>query len=178
MSTYFRLSPQFTAARRCDMRYRCLPEHTRIAASSARCKVRPLWFQMAPGCGGAGGDSSESHDTDPPGDELDSPPAVRRRPPHGKLSRPHSDLLNQILIDKFKVSGASVFLVLCGARWWWVGERVSGSFEEATMGGVFQWLLVSNVSCICTRKNFYKVCKKCLKKSARFNLNIFWMSEW
>lgn len=58
-----------------------------------------------PGCGTAG-DSSESHDTDPPGDDLDSPPSVRRRTPsHGKnTSRPHSDLLNQILIDKFKVT--------------------------------------------------------------------------
>lgn len=58
------------------------------------------------GGGGAGGDSSESHDTDPPGDEFDSPSAIRRRPPLGKApsSRPHSDLLNQILIDKFKVS--------------------------------------------------------------------------
>lgn len=56
--------------------------------------------------GGAGGDSSESHDTDPPGEGFDSPSAIRRRPPHGKTtsSRPHSDLLNQILIDKFKVS--------------------------------------------------------------------------
>ncbi|KAF2884831.1 hypothetical protein ILUMI_21340 [Ignelater luminosus] len=63
-----------------------------------------LLLQMVSGCGGAGGDSSESHDTDPPGDELDSPPAVRRRPAvhSGKTSRPHSDLLNQILIDKFK----------------------------------------------------------------------------
>lgn len=56
---------------------------------------------MVPGCGGAG-DSSESHDTDIPADELDSPPVVRRK---GKTGiRPHSDLLNQILIDKFKVS--------------------------------------------------------------------------
>ncbi|XP_017779219.1 PREDICTED: rho guanine nucleotide exchange factor 4-like [Nicrophorus vespilloides] len=52
--------------------------------------------------GGGGGDSSESHDTDPTGEELDSPPTVRRRggPPRG--TRPHSDLLNQILIDRFK----------------------------------------------------------------------------
>jgi hypothetical protein len=60
-------------------------------------------LQMMPGCGGAG-DSSESHDTDPPGDDLDSPPSIRRRTPQGKGTRPHSDLLNQILIDKFKVS--------------------------------------------------------------------------
>lgn len=59
------------------------------------------------GIGGTGGDSSESHDTDPPGDEFDSPSSIRRRPPLGNKttsSRPHSDLLNQILIDKFKVS--------------------------------------------------------------------------
>lgn len=56
---------------------------------------------MAPGCGGAG-DSSESHDTDIPPDELESPPVLRRK---GKATtRPHSELLNQILIDKFKVS--------------------------------------------------------------------------
>lgn len=65
---------------------------------------------MVPGCGsgggGAGGDSSESHDTDPTADDLDSPPSVRRRNAQGTKisSRPHSDLLNQILIDKFKVS--------------------------------------------------------------------------
>ncbi|KAG8036655.1 hypothetical protein G9C98_003977 [Cotesia typhae] len=45
------------------------------------------------------GDSSESHDTDAP-DETDSPPALRRRV-NGK-SRPQSELINQILIDKFK----------------------------------------------------------------------------
>lgn len=71
-----------------------------------------LLLQMVSGCGGAGGDSSESHDTDPPGDELDSPPAVRRRPATGKTSRPHSDLLNQILIDKFKVSTNFAVLTL------------------------------------------------------------------
>lgn len=57
---------------------------------------------MVPGCGGTG-DSSESHDTDPPCDDLDSPPSIRRRTVQTKGSRPHSDLLNQILIDKFKV---------------------------------------------------------------------------
>lgn len=58
---------------------------------------------MVPSAGGAG-DSSESHDTDIPADadDLDSPPVVRRKGKSG--SRPHSDLLNQILIDKFKVS--------------------------------------------------------------------------
>lgn len=61
-------------------------------------------LQMVSGCGGGGGDSSESHDTDPQADDLDSPPAVRRRAfSSGKSCRPHSDLLNQILIDKFKV---------------------------------------------------------------------------
>lgn len=68
---------------------------------------------MVPGCGSGGGgggtgESSESHDTDPPGDDLDSPPSIRRRPPHGKTSRPHSDLLNQILIDKFKVKTCKI----------------------------------------------------------------------
>lgn len=71
-------------------------------------------FQMAPGCGGGGGgESSESHDTDPPGDEMDSPPSVRRRPLQGgKTSRPHSDLLNQILIDKFKVGVVMFYLIV------------------------------------------------------------------
>ncbi|XP_053597025.1 uncharacterized protein LOC103576107 isoform X2 [Microplitis demolitor] len=45
------------------------------------------------------GDSSESHDTDAP-DETDSPPALRRRV--NEKSRPKSELINQILIDKFK----------------------------------------------------------------------------
>ena len=49
---------------------------------------------------GGGGDSSESHDTDVP-DETDSPPAARRRV--ADKSRPQSELINQILIDKFKV---------------------------------------------------------------------------
>ncbi|KAJ8919125.1 hypothetical protein NQ315_012110, partial [Exocentrus adspersus] len=73
------------------------------AARNVKCNSGDsgIQIEMMPSCVGAG-DSSESHDTDPPGDELDSPPAVRRRPPLGKTSRPHSDLLNQILIDKFK----------------------------------------------------------------------------
>ncbi|CAG9829441.1 unnamed protein product [Diabrotica balteata] len=53
--------------------------------------------------GGGAGDSSESHDTDPP-EDTDSPPVTRRRPPASKRSRPYSELLNQVLIDKFKVS--------------------------------------------------------------------------
>lgn len=50
------------------------------------------------------GDSSESHDTDAP-DETDSPPALRRRV--NEKSRPQSELINQILIDKFKVKFAN-----------------------------------------------------------------------
>jgi len=49
-----------------------------------------------------GGDSSESHDTDDVPDDTDSPPALRRRVAD-KL-RPQSELINQILIDKFKVN--------------------------------------------------------------------------
>ena len=49
-----------------------------------------------------GGDSSESHDTDDIPDDTDSPPALRRRVTD-KL-RPQSELINQILIDKFKVN--------------------------------------------------------------------------
>lgn len=58
------------------------------------------------GNGGSGGglagagDSSESHDTDAQ-DDMDSPPALRRRVTD--KSRPQSELINQILIDKFKV---------------------------------------------------------------------------
>ncbi|KAL0275632.1 UNVERIFIED_CONTAM: hypothetical protein PYX00_003429 [Menopon gallinae] len=48
------------------------------------------------------GDSSESHDTDQH-DELDSPPVIRRRTASAeKSSRPQSEVINQILIDKFK----------------------------------------------------------------------------
>lgn len=65
-------------------------------------------LQMVSAGGRAGGDSSESHgDTDVAGEEPDSPPAPRRYvlPGGGKSTiRPHSELLNQILIDKFKVS--------------------------------------------------------------------------
>ncbi|XP_044261717.1 uncharacterized protein LOC123009457 [Tribolium madens] len=72
------------------------------AARNAKCNSGDsgIQIEMMPGCGGA--DSSESHDTDPPGDDLDSPPTVRRRTLGKTASRPHSDLLNQILIDKFK----------------------------------------------------------------------------
>lgn len=57
-----------------------------------------------------GGDSSESHDTDDIPDDTDSPPALRRRVAD-KL-RPQSELINQILIDKFKVSFLVPFLIL------------------------------------------------------------------
>ncbi|XP_023726121.2 rho guanine nucleotide exchange factor 4 [Cryptotermes secundus] len=55
----------------------------------------------------AGGDSSESHDTDhqvddEPLDEMDSPPAVRRRVTTDKTSRPQSEVINQLLIEKLK----------------------------------------------------------------------------
>lgn len=55
-----------------------------------------------------GGDSSESHDTDVP-DEMDSPPAARRRV--ADKSRPQSELINQILLDKLKVK--NFLSVLC-----------------------------------------------------------------
>lgn len=73
------------------------------------------------GGGGTGGDSSESHDTDQlgdgdgdgDGDDTDSPQPVRRRSRTiggEKGSRPHSDhLINQILIEKFKVSHPQQF---------------------------------------------------------------------
>jgi hypothetical protein len=83
-------------------------------------------LQMMPGCGGAG-DSSESHDTDPPGDDLDSPPSIRRRTPQGKGTRPHSDLLNQILIDKFKVS--TFFFLIWGCK-----KRIVKKFEIMHLG--------------------------------------------
>lgn len=99
--------------------YRCRPVKTEKSWRRSRLLREViecfLCLQMAPGCGGGtGGDSSESHDTDQPGDELDSPPAVRRRghhPSKGATSRPHSDLLNQILIDKFKVSSNYLFIL-------------------------------------------------------------------
>ncbi|XP_057660132.1 mucin-2 isoform X2 [Diorhabda carinulata] len=73
------------------------------AARNAKCNSGDsgIQIEIVTSCGGAG-DSSESHDTDPPGD-IDSPPVTRRRPHSApKGSRPHSELLNQILIDKFK----------------------------------------------------------------------------
>lgn len=57
-----------------------------------------------------GGDSSESHDTDDIPDDTDSPPALRRRVAD-KL-RPQSELINQILIDKFKVKFLVPSLIL------------------------------------------------------------------
>lgn len=75
-------------------------------------------LQMVSAGGRAGGDSSESHgDTDVAGEELDSPPAPRRYvlPEGGKSTiRPHSELLNQILIDKFKVSVTTFKSSRCG----------------------------------------------------------------
>lgn len=56
-----------------------------------------------------GGDSSESHDTDDVPDDTDSPPALRRRVTD--KSRPQSELINQILIDKFKVSGIHFHII-------------------------------------------------------------------
>ncbi|XP_022919808.2 uncharacterized protein [Onthophagus taurus] len=78
------------------------------AARNAKCNSGDsgIQIEMVPACGGTGGDSSESHDTDQPCDDLDSPPTVRRRAPNragnGRSARPHSDLINQILIDRFK----------------------------------------------------------------------------
>jgi len=62
------------------------------------------------GGGVMGGDSSESHDTDDVPDDTDSPPALRRRVAD-KL-RPQSELINQILIDKFKVNFSFLFLIV------------------------------------------------------------------
>ncbi|XP_045467492.1 uncharacterized protein LOC123675950 isoform X2 [Harmonia axyridis] len=74
------------------------------AARNAKCNSGDsgIQIEMVPGCGGIGGDSSESHDTDVPADDFDSPPVVRRRPAHGRMHRPNSELFNQVLIDKFK----------------------------------------------------------------------------
>ncbi|XP_078051254.1 rho guanine nucleotide exchange factor 3 isoform X1 [Augochlora pura] len=80
------------------------------AARNAKCNSGDSGIQIEMVSGGAltggggggmmgGGDSSESHDTDVQ-DETDSPPALRRRV--ADKSRPQSELINQILIDKFK----------------------------------------------------------------------------
>ncbi|XP_012269249.2 uncharacterized protein LOC105693719 [Athalia rosae] len=83
------------------------------AARNAKCNSGDSGIQiemvsggaLTGGIGGSGGgaqgagDSSESHDTDAP-DDMDSPPALRRRVTD--KSRPQSELINQILIDKFK----------------------------------------------------------------------------
>ncbi|KAK0182228.1 hypothetical protein PV327_000389 [Microctonus hyperodae] len=80
------------------------------AARNAKCNSGDSGIQIEMVSGGAltggsgngkygAGDSSESHDTDAP-DETDSPPALRRRV--NEKSRPQSELINQILIDKFK----------------------------------------------------------------------------
>ncbi|XP_077267562.1 rho guanine nucleotide exchange factor 3 isoform X4 [Temnothorax americanus] len=81
------------------------------AARNAKCNSGDSGIQIEMVSGGAltggsgggvmgGGDSSESHDTDDIPDDTDSPPALRRRVAD-KL-RPQSELINQILIDKFK----------------------------------------------------------------------------
>ncbi|XP_066585015.1 uncharacterized protein RhoGEF3 isoform X2 [Prorops nasuta] len=80
------------------------------AARNAKCNSGDSGIQIEMVSGGAltggsgsgtigGGDSSESHDTDVQ-DDTDSPPALRRRV--ADKSRPQSELINQILIDKFK----------------------------------------------------------------------------
>ncbi|CAG9859561.1 unnamed protein product [Phyllotreta striolata] len=80
------------------------------AARSAKCNSGDsgIQIEIVPN-GGSTGCSSESHDTDPPGDVEDSPPrARRRRKPAARAAhlrrafRPYSEVLNQILIDKFK----------------------------------------------------------------------------
>ncbi|XP_050499338.1 uncharacterized protein LOC126879961 isoform X2 [Diabrotica virgifera virgifera] len=72
------------------------------AARNAKCNSGDSGIQIEiVTSGGGAGDSSESHDTDPP-EDTDSPPVTRRRPPASKRSsRPYSELLNQVLIDKF-----------------------------------------------------------------------------
>ncbi|KAG5320378.1 SPT13 protein, partial [Pseudoatta argentina] len=81
------------------------------AARNAKCNSGDSGIQIEMVSGGAltggsgggvmgGGDSSESHDTDDIPDDTDSPPALRRRVTD-KL-RPQSELINQILIDKYK----------------------------------------------------------------------------
>ncbi|GFG36450.1 hypothetical protein Cfor_11474, partial [Coptotermes formosanus] len=80
------------------------------AARNAKCNSGDSGIQLEMASGSthvAGGDSSESHDTDhqvddEPLDEMDSPPAVRRRVTAEKSSRPQSEVINQILIEKFK----------------------------------------------------------------------------
>lgn len=81
------------------------------AARNAKCNSGDSGIQIEMVGRAGGGDSSESHDTDhladeEPLDEMDSPPIVRRRGTtsgsDGKPSRPTSDVINQILIDKLK----------------------------------------------------------------------------
>ncbi|XP_063244389.1 rho guanine nucleotide exchange factor 4 isoform X2 [Bacillus rossius redtenbacheri] len=81
------------------------------AARNAKCNSGDSGIQLEMVAGShTAGDSSESHDTDhlgddEPLDEMDSPPAVRRRvnsKSSDKSSRPQSEVINQILIDKFK----------------------------------------------------------------------------
>ncbi|XP_067008180.1 spermatogenesis-associated protein 13 isoform X2 [Anabrus simplex] len=85
------------------------------AARSAKCNSGDsgIQIEMVPSSlHVAGGDSSESHDTDhqvddEPLDEMDSPPTVRRRVTNtasssDKTSRPQSEVIQQLLIDKLK----------------------------------------------------------------------------
>ncbi|KAJ9585687.1 hypothetical protein L9F63_002477, partial [Diploptera punctata] len=80
------------------------------AARNAKCNSGDSGIQIEMASSSThvtGGDSSESHDTDhqiddEPLDEMDSPPAVRRRVTGDKASRPQSEVINQILIEKFK----------------------------------------------------------------------------
>lgn len=91
---------------------------------------------------GGGGDSSESqHDTDQQGEDTDSPPAVRRRTASnangGRSSRPHSDLINQILIDKFKVRYKYIIIYRVYQKSWYktlnfelVKKKIFGNFFD------------------------------------------------
>ncbi|GLG98029.1 Protein still life, isoform SIF type 1, partial [Gryllus bimaculatus] len=85
------------------------------AARSAKCNSGDsgIQIEMVPNSIHVpGGDSSESHDTDhqvddEPLDDIDSPPAVRRRVGNTsgaveKTSRPQSEVIQQLLIDKLK----------------------------------------------------------------------------
>ncbi|XP_025073161.1 uncharacterized protein LOC112552338 [Pogonomyrmex barbatus] len=91
------------------------------AARNAKCNSGDSGIQIEMVSGGAltggsgggvigGGDSSESHDTDDVPDDTDSPPALRRRV--ADKSRPQSELINQILIDKFKVNSSFLSLII------------------------------------------------------------------
>lgn len=93
-----------------DQRYRFGPliwrsskERNKLnkAARSAKCNSGDsgIQIEMPGGCGGTG-DSSESHDTDC--QPFDSPPIIRRKPAGRASRRPHSDVVNRTVVDKFK----------------------------------------------------------------------------